>query len=386
MHSAANFLLLFSFLLPTFSTAARPAFSEKNATAWRSQFACETKEDCPTYFDCYNPETKILAEGSPLSDGVGGICECYWVPGKGGDDCTERGANATVQMIIFIAYFFMASECARQSVMILFRLKQLNSLDLSKPGNKTLCFVIPTCCCLAFYMLCLLLNNLNLDESGFITDKLRLLIVALMIVFLQLSNLQIASTWISIGGSAGKKNVQFKDYPPNIKTALWACTFLKYLSVIVVIGSVALGKIQVIRLFTFLQFIAVAIFYYFGANKLASMLTPTRASSDDDEGYAKKCEPATKIKSAGHICCLFAILYLLFAGASSGFLVSMEQGKGQIGTYLFMCSMLSAGGLMFTFVAYCRFGVKKTLARGGKSGTTKIAPTTTASSTASSVG
>lgn len=198
---------------PSYPTNPRPPTHHHQnatdpATAWRTPGACEVKDDCPTYMDCFNPETELLAEGSPLEAGTGGVCECYWLPGKEGDDCTERKGWATLMMIVFLCSSLLGFLCSGQCFSILIRLKMLGALDLSKPGNKTLLLVGPTAFFLGIYMFILLMNNLNMDESGFLTDKLRLLVVALMIVTLQLSNLQIATTWITIAGSAGKKNAK----------------------------------------------------------------------------------------------------------------------------------------------------------------------------------
>jgi hypothetical protein len=115
--------------------------------------------------------------------------------------------------------------------------------------------------------------------------------------------------------------------------------------VLVVAASVALGLIQILRFWTFVQMFSVSIFYWFGANTLYKMLIPTRGPNDGDDAYKKMCEPAEAIKKCGHNSCGFAIAYLLVSAAASGPLSSMDQNEGKKGGFLFLGGLFMAGGM-----------------------------------------
>ena len=210
------------------------------------------------------------------------------------------------------------------------------------------------------------------------------LFVAMLILFLQLASLQIAITWITIGGTAGKKNVLFKDYPPNIKTALRVCRSFKYLTVVVIFVFGGLGLAQILRLYTFLQFMAISVFYWFGSNALAKMLTPVKGAMSDEE-YDKMCEPATAIKKCGHSSCFLSVIYLILQVGASVFIQSSDQSKGILGICIFECSLFVAIIPFNGIVEYCRFGVRKTLAMGKDAGWGGNTPAATTVASSASV-
>lgn len=365
--------LLFLSLL-SLCSAARPSFSSKNATAWRTPGACAEKIDCPTYFDCFNPSTDMLVDTSPLEGGDGGLCECYGLLGKSGDDCTVRGGLSWVMMLFFLSIVISCGVTTARCVKVLVTLKKAGALDLKKPGNRCLALMLPVGGGVTTYQFCLFLANVNADPAAFFVDSLRLLAVVISVLFLQLSNLQIATTWITIGGTAGKKNAQFADYPPKIKLSLRICTFLKGLSVVVVAVSIITGNIQLLRFFTFVQFIGISVFYWFGANILYKVLAPKgQGDTESDEAYQKKCEPADMIKKTGHKCCFCSLGYILLGGASNSFLVSIDPMKAVIGGALFVTSLMCAVYLVHLWIEYCKFGVRKILA---KSSSSKVAAST----------
>ncbi|GMH58651.1 hypothetical protein TrST_g7225 [Triparma strigata] len=361
------------------SNAQRPLFSEKNATEWRVTGTCEDKMDCPSYFDCYNSETGTLTESSPGE----GHCDCYTAISKSGDDCQDRSFSSNITLLFYVLVIAADLYVFQKGILILFRLKQCKALDLKKPGNLTLALVTPTTFFLFIYQFALLMSNINLDQEAFYIDKVRRVATAGLILFLQLCSLQIAITWITIGGTAGKKNVQFKDYPNNIKTAYYVCQSLKVLTVFVLLVCGALNMVQVLRLYTFLQFMAISVFYWFGSNKLSKILTPNRGQGMTDEKYDQMCAPAIAIRKCGHNCCRCCVVYLIFQAAASPFLQNVDYGKGSLGMWLFETSLLVAVIMFNIITEYCKFGVRKTLAKGKEAGGWGAA--TTAATTTSSV-
>ncbi|GMH76548.1 hypothetical protein TrLO_g15989 [Triparma laevis f. longispina] len=353
--------------------AQRPLFSDKNATEWRKTGVCEGKMDCPTYFDCYNTETGVLTESSPGS----GHCNCYAAISKAGDDCQDRAFAANITMLFYFLIIGGDIYVFCKAIWIIIRLKQCNALDLKKPGNQTLALVAPTTFFLFFYQFALLMSNCNMDAEAFYIDKVRRLATAGLILFLQLCSLQIAITWITIGGTAGKKNVQFKDYPKNIKTAYYVCQALKGLTVVILLICGALNMVQALRMYTFLQFMAISVFYWFGSNKLSKILTPNRGQGMTDEKYDQMRAPAIAIRKCGHNCCRCCVVYLILQAAASPFIQNVDYDKGNLGMWLFETSLFVAVIMFNIITEYCRFGVRKTLAKGKESGGWGAATTVT---------
>jgi len=195
--------------------------------------------------------------------------------------------------------------------------------------------------------------NINADGSAFFIDTIRRIATAMLILFLQLASLQIAITWITIGGTAGKKGVQYKNYPPKIKTALNVCKGFKVLTVVVIFVFGGLNLTQFLRLYTFMQFLAISVFYWFGSNALAKMLTPTKGDMSDEK-YEQMCAPANAIKKCGHKSCFLSIAYLLLQGVASVFIQSADEGKGVLGICVFEISLFVAIILFDGIVEYCR--------------------------------
>mmetsp|Transcript_4563 Transcript_4563/g.9214 ORF Transcript_4563/g.9214 Transcript_4563/m.9214 type:complete len:391 (-) Transcript_4563:27-1199(-) len=350
-------LLLCIILVIDSASSTRPAFSDGNATSWRKPGTCNTKKECPVYFDCYDDKTGVLTE---ISRGTG-HCSCYRAFGKDGDSCEDPLPMHIPIVLLFLINIFGASYVFSKAANVLWRLRKCKALDLKKPGNLTMAFLLPTTGFLSLYKLSLFVAAINADPSGFFAGVLRRISTGFLVLFLQLSSLQIAITWLTIGGSAGKKNVKFTDYPKNIKVAYWICQGLKSLTVIVVITCGALGEIQMLRMYTFLQFVMIAIFYLFGSRILAKMLTPTQ-NGMSEEKYKAMCEPAMAIKKCGKTSFGLSLLYLLLSASSSGMLASKD--KGDTGIMIFELSILSAIILFNGIMEYCRFGVRKTLAKG----------------------
>jgi hypothetical protein len=56
-----------------------------------------------------------------------------------------------------------------------------------------LIFIVPVCAMLFVYMFCLFMANMNMDPNSVFVDKVRLLSIVILILFLQLCTLQIAT-------------------------------------------------------------------------------------------------------------------------------------------------------------------------------------------------
>jgi len=67
------------------------------------------------------------------------------------------------------------------------------------------------------YTVAITMAMTNNDPTGLFIDKVRLGFVTLGIICFLMSAMQICLTWISIGGSAGKKNVKVADYPVDLR-------------------------------------------------------------------------------------------------------------------------------------------------------------------------
>ena len=241
------------------------------------------------------------------------------------------------------------------------------ALDIKKPGNLTLVFIVPTTVFLCLYQFGLLMANVNADAHAFFVDVIRRVSTAMLVLFLQLASLQIAITWITIGGTAGKKGVKFENYPPNIKIALRVCRAFKYLTVVVIFVFGGLGMTQFLRLYTFVQFFAISVFYWFGSNALAKMLIPARDGMSDEK-YEQMSAPGNAIKKCGRKCSSLGFMYLFLQGAASTSIQSADKSKGVTGIVLFEVGLFVGIILFEAIVEYCKFGVRKTLAKGKDAG------------------
>jgi hypothetical protein len=307
---------------------------------------CTNKVDCPTYFDCYNEETGNLAEITPGYS----TCQCYGPSAKFGDACTESGAKAAIIMVAVIICMICSFAVCKESALTMVKLKACNALDLSKPGNLTLALILPVGAFLFLYQLCLLLIILNKDPSAFLSDIGRTASTGLLVMFLQVCSLQIAITWITIGGTAGKKGIQFKDYPPRLKQAYYVCQFLKGLTVVVVFTCAAIKNTQLLRFYTFVQFVGIGTFYWFGSKSLAAMLTPAKGEGVSDEKYKIMCEPAVAIAKTGKKCAICSFGYLFLQAAASPMIGSIDPKKSFLGMFVFELSLILAAYM----VSCCR--------------------------------
>ena len=85
--------------------------------------------------------------------------------------------------------------------------------------------------------------TLSQDSSSFYQDTGRLNFVTLSVLFMQMTCLSIAITWIKIAGAGGKRGKV--ELPLRLKVALYTCETLKVLTVFVVVAAGIMRNAQV---------------------------------------------------------------------------------------------------------------------------------------------
>jgi hypothetical protein len=347
---------------------------------WRKAGTCESHDDCPSYFQCFDVTEDLLVEAVPTS--TSGYCTCYSAVGKTGDDCKDNIPVYSIVFAIICINVIFSWKSFVDTLMILIKLKKADALDLKKPGIVCMSFAAPGLFFLGSYQFSLFMGYLNLDESSIFLGSIRLISTLFLVTFFQLAAMQIGKTWIVIGATAGKKGLQRKDYPTNLKLQVYGASGFQYLTILVVLFTAVSKNTQIFRLYTVFCCLVLVLFYHFGGRSLAKLLMPaTRDPTVSDEKWAQTCEPANAILGKSKICCYCALSYIILSIAASPFL--SKAGKGSLpGILLFECGV---GILIFCLrygcVAYCVFGVKKVLAGGGKSGrgASTVAPSSASS-------
>ena len=136
-------------------------------------------------------------------------------------------------------------------------------------------------------MFSLLMVTTTNDKSGFFQDVGRIMSVTLTVLFIQFTCLSIAITWIKIAGAGGKRGKV--ELPMRLKVALYTCEALKVVTVIVLGIAGVTKNAQLIRIYTVVQVLACAVFYYFGGKMISKILTPAqRGEGVTDEAWAKQ--------------------------------------------------------------------------------------------------
>ncbi|GMH92192.1 hypothetical protein TrVE_jg8984 [Triparma verrucosa] len=300
-----------------------------------------------------------------------------------GDACDGRSSKSTVVALFLVFNILLMLQLMVRNIIVNHKLVAAKSFQLKKPSTQV--FIAGPIVELGIigYQFSLLMIILKSDPVSFFKDRGRAMFISLSVLFTQFVSLSVAITWISIAGAGGKRGKV--ELPLSLKIAKWTCEFLKVLTLIVLGVAGATGNAQILRVYTVLQVILVAVFYYFGGKMIAKILMPDkRGEGVTDEAWAKQCEPALKIKSVSKRCCIASIAYVFFQVASSPIVV---QNKDPTKAFLGMCLFLTSVGpcaafLLTEFFQYCCFGSRKALKTGKVA---SFGAASTASTMASSV-